>query len=204
VERYGKLIQEESEKLGALVEQVLQFASGEAGHLIREREPVSIGGLIEESLQSTAESIATQGIQLEKHIDADLPPVLADRLAMKHALQNLIENAIKYGKASSHWIGVFACAISTSKGPAVEIRIADHGPGIPAEEQPHIFDAFFRGRRALADQVHGTGLGLNLVRQIVEAHGATIDVHNGAGSGAEFVVRIPAASVSDAVNGVAV
>ncbi len=200
VERYGTLIQEESEKLGALVEQVLQFASGEAGHLIRERERVAIGEVIEESLQSNVEAIATQGIQIEKHIDPDLPPVLADRRALKHALQNLIENAIKYGKASSHWIGVFASTISTSKGPAVEIRIADRGPGIPTGEQPHIFDAFFRGHRAVADQVHGTGLGLNLVRQIVEAHGATIEVHNGAASGAEFVVRIPAADQS--VNGV--
>jgi signal transduction histidine kinase len=206
VERYGKLIQEESEKLGALVEQVLQFASGEAGHLIRERERVAIGDVIEESLQSNIEAIATQGIQIEKRIDPDLPVVLADRRAMKHALQNLIENAIKYGKASSPWIGVFASATSTSKGRAVEIRIADHGPGIPAEEQPRIFDAFFRGHRAVADQVHGTGLGLNLVRQIVEAHGATIEVTNGAASGAEFVVRIPVAppdsSTVESVNGV--
>jgi signal transduction histidine kinase len=202
VERYGKLIQEESEKLGALVEQVLQFASGEAGHLIRERERVAIGDVIEESLQSNIEAIATQGIHIEKHIDPDLPFVLADRRALKHALQNLIENAIKYGKASSHWIGVFASATSTSKGRAVEIRIADHGPGIPAEEQPHIFDAFFRGHRAVADQVHGTGLGLNLVRQIVQAHGATIEVTNGAASGAEFVVRIPAAPAVESINGV--
>ena len=75
----------------------------------------------------------------------------------------------------------------------MEIRVADRGPGIPLDEQAHIFDPFFRGRRAVQDQVHGTGLGLNLVKKIVEAHGGTIHVHSEPMKGAEFVVRIPAA-----------
>jgi len=126
--------------------------------------------------------------------------VLADRLAMKHALQNLIENAIKYGAQPAtpscpqtcKWIGVFASAITTAHGPAVEIRVADRGPGIPPEEQPHIFEPFFRGRRAVAEQVHGTGLGLNLVRRIVEVHGGSIEVSSHPG-GTQFIVLIPTA-----------
>jgi signal transduction histidine kinase len=191
VEKYGKLIQDESEKLGALVEQVLQFASGEAGHATRGREPVSMENLIEESLQWSNESLEVRGVQLEKHIEANLPPVLADRLAMKHALRNLLDNALKYGAESVGWIGVTATAIETSKGPAIEIRVADRGPGIPADEQARIFEPFFRGRRAISDQVHGTGLGLNLVRRIVEAHGGTIHVKSSAGAGSEFIVRLP-------------
>jgi signal transduction histidine kinase len=74
----------------------------------------------------------------------------------------------------------------------VEVRVADHGPGIPQEEQQRIFDPFFRGQRALKDQVHGTGLGLNLVKKIVEAHGGTIRVNSQLAKGTEFVVRIPA------------
>jgi two-component system phosphate regulon sensor histidine kinase PhoR len=88
---------------------------------------------------------------------------------------------------------MFATAVNDSDGPAVEIRVADHGPGIPLDEQKQIFDPFFRGRRALRDQVHGTGLGLNLVKRIVEAHGGTIRVHSEPMQGTEFVVRIPAA-----------
>ncbi len=122
VEKYGKLIQEESEKLGALVEQVLQFASGEAGHVTREREPVSIENLIEESLQWSNESFELRGVQLEKHIEADLPPVLADRLAMKHALRNLIDNALKYGAESVGWIGV-------RRLPSRRERSGDRNPG---------------------------------------------------------------------------
>ena len=106
---------------------------------------------------------------------------------MKHALQNLIENAVKYG---GDWVGVSAAAMSGN----VEIRVADHGPGIPDDEQPHIFDPFFRRRRrALSDQVHGTGLGLSLVKKIIEAHGGTIRVESRPMQGSEFIVCMPAA-----------
>ena len=76
----------------------------------------------------------------------------------------------------------------------VEIRVADRGPGIPVDEQKQIFDPFFRGQRAVQDQVHGTGLGLNLVKKIVEAHGGTIRVKSAPMKGAEFIVRIPEAA----------
>jgi two-component system sensor histidine kinase SenX3 len=90
-------------------------------------------------------------------------------------------------------VGVFASAADT--GGAVEIRVADHGPGIPPDEQDQIFNPFFRGRRALSEQVHGTGLGLSLVKKIIEAHGGSIRVFSEPAKGTEFVVRIPAAPV---------
>jgi signal transduction histidine kinase len=82
--------------------------------------------------------------------------------------------------------------VSDENGPAVEVRVADHGPGIPEQEQQRIFDPFYRGQRALRDQVHGTGLGLNLVKRIIEAHGGTIRVKSRPATGTEFIVRIPA------------
>jgi signal transduction histidine kinase len=194
VERYGVLIHDESEKLEALVEQVLRFSSARAGHAIRAREPVAIETVIEEGLRSISAAIAGSKCVVEKKIEADLPPVLADGLALRHAFQNLVENALKYGTEGSNWIGVFASRAPNKNGSAaVEIRVADHGPGIPADEQEQIFDPFFRGRRALEDQVHGTGLGLNLVKTIVEAHGGTIRVVSAPAKGTEFVMSIPAA-----------
>jgi signal transduction histidine kinase len=71
--------------------------------------------------------------------------------------------------------------------------VADRGPGIPEEEQQHLFDPFFRGARAMQDQIHGTGLGLNLVKKIVEAHSGKVAVHSAPGKGTEFVIRIPVA-----------
>jgi signal transduction histidine kinase len=193
VERYGQLIQEESEKLTALVERVLRYGSAKAGQVVRQREPVDVANIIEQSLRSTRDVAERSGLVLEQHVSAQLPVILADQVALRHAVQNLVENAIKYGNAENGWVGIFADAVPTAQGSAVEIRVVDRGPGIPADEREHIFDPFFRGRRALADQVHGTGLGLNLVKKIVEAHGGTIQVNSQPMHGAEFVVRIPAA-----------
>jgi signal transduction histidine kinase len=193
VERYGKLIQDESEKLAVLVEQILRYGSSRSGHVIREREPVSMEVMIEEGLQSSRVSISSPELVIEKQLAPGLPLVLADEQALKHALRNLIDNAVKYGTEGNNWIGVFACTVEGEHGQAVEFRVADRGPGIPLDEQPHIFDPFFRGRRAVQDQIHGTGLGLNLVKKIVEAHGGTITVKSEPMKGAEFIVRIPAA-----------
>jgi signal transduction histidine kinase len=192
VERYGKLIQDESTKLTNLVEQILRFASAGAGHVIRTREPIEVETLIDETLRSSQAELHGPGLIVERQFEPGLPLVLADKLAMKQAFQNLVDNALKYGTEQNSWIGVFAAAVTGENGPAVEVRVADHGPGIPQEEQQRIFDPFFRGQRALKDQVHGTGLGLNLVKKIVEAHGGTIRVNSQLAKGTEFVVRIPA------------
>ncbi len=94
--------------------------------------------------------------------------------------------------ASDPRAGVFAS--KSAAGPAaVEIRVADRGRGIPEDEQGRIFDPFFRGARALQEQIHGAGLGLSLVKKIVEAHGGAIRVKSAPHHGSEFILRIPAA-----------
>jgi signal transduction histidine kinase len=192
VERYADLIQEESAKLTALVEQILRFASTASGAPIREREPVAVENVIEDGLRSSRLA-GSASYEIEKSIEPGLPLVLADETALRHAVQNLLENAAKYGTEGSNWIGVSAVRVDRDSGPAVEIRVSDRGPGIPAEEQRRIFDPFFRGRRAVADQIHGTGLGLNLVKKIVEAHGGQVEVKSEPMQGTEFTIRIPAA-----------
>lgn len=193
VERYGALIQQESEKLTGLVEQVLRFASAKAGRVIQERQPLSVEAVIQESLESSKAILEKSRCVLETKIEPGLPLILGDPISLKHALQNLLSNAAKYGTEGSNWIGVFAFQVTDGNPPSVEIRVADRGPGIPPEEQEHVFDPFYRGRRALEDQIHGTGLGLSLAKGIVEAHGGTITVRSEPEKGTEFVVRIPAA-----------
>jgi signal transduction histidine kinase len=189
VERYGKLIQEQSEKLGALVEQVLRYASSRVGQVIHEREAVVIDDVIEGGIRSSQLALDQSPYRLDKKIDPGLPLVLADERALQHVIQNLLDNAVKYGTETSNWIGLTV----TRAGEFLEICVADQGPGIPADEQSLVFEPFFRGRRALADQVNGTGLGLNLVKKIVEAHGGTIRVQGHSPTGSEFIVRIPVA-----------
>ena len=193
VERYGVLIQQESGRLKDLLEQVLRFSGATAGRVIQNTEPLSIPDLLEATLESAKAVFQGAGCVLETHIDPDLPLVMGDPMALQQALQNLLHNAAKYGSGDSHWVGVSASGTGGATNPAVEIRVADRGPGIPADEQAHIFEPFFRGRRALQDQIHGTGLGLNLAKKIVEAHGGSIQVKSAAAKGAEFIVRLPAA-----------
>ena len=193
VERYGQLIEGESRKLEALITQVLQFASAGAGHTVRRLEPVRVEDVIEQALETSALARHEAGVVLEKEIAAGLPPVMADELALRHALQNLIDNALKYGAAGGKWIGISASSPKHAGVPSVEICVADRGPGIPVDEQRHIFDPFFRGRRALTDQIHGTGLGLDLVKKIAGAHGGTVHLRSAAGKPTEFVLRLPAA-----------
>ncbi len=190
VEKYGTLIQEQSERLGAMVEEVLLFARSGAEKLVRQREPVAIENVIEQSIQSSRIATEGQNLSIERSIPENLPLVMADESALTHAVQNLLDNAVKYGTEGSNWIGISAAV--TDDG-AVEIRIADRGPGIPAEEARDIFDPFFRGRRAIDDQIHGTGLGLNIVKKIVEAHGGTVRVESKPMQRTEFIVKLPAA-----------
>jgi len=198
VERYGALIQQESGRLTALVEQIMRFAGAEAGRVIQEPEPLSIESVIHDSMESSRAVMEQAHCVVEQEIEDGLPPILGDPTALRHALQNLLLNAVKYGTKGNNWIGIFAAKATERGRGVVEIRVADRGPGIPKDEQKHIFDPFFRGQRAVEDQVHGTGLGLNLVKKIVEAHGGTIRVKSEPMKGAEFIVRIP-----EAANGVA-
>jgi signal transduction histidine kinase len=197
VERYGVLIQQESGRLKDLVEQVLRFSGATAGRVIQNPEPLSIADLLEDTLESAKAVFQEAGCVVEKHIDPDLPLVMGDPMALKQALQNLLHNAAKYGAGESRWVGVSASRTGGERTPAVEIRVADRGPGIPADEQAHIFEPFFRGRRALQDQVHGTGLGLNLAKKIIQAHSGSIQVKSAATNGAEFVVHLPAAPAGE-------
>jgi signal transduction histidine kinase len=192
VQRYGALIEEESEKLTDIVDRVLLFSNAKAGRAIRVREVVDADQLLAEAMGASAKILEDSHCSIETTVEPGLPPIYVDPTALKHALLNLISNAVKYG-GEGGWIGIFLTASTQGKTPMVEIRVADRGPGIPAAEQAHIFDPFYRGQAPIADQIHGTGLGLSLVKRIVEAHGGAVTVHSEPGKETDFVLRIPAA-----------
>jgi signal transduction histidine kinase len=194
VAKYGTLIRQESGRLKELVEQVLSFAGMKAGRVIQETQALSVEDVIEAGVESSRVAIEGAHCVVEKKIEPGLPLIEGDPRALKHALQNLLSNAAKYGTGVSNWIGVSAARAMENGKPVVEIKVTDRGPGIPRDEQAHIFDPFFRGKRALQDQIHGTGLGLSLVREIVTAHRGNIAVHSEKDQGTEFVIRIPAAA----------
>ena len=193
VERYGALIQKESGRLNNMVEQILRFATTESGRVIDEREPLAIDGVIEEAVSASKPLLEESLCQFEKHVAPGLPMVMGDRAALRQAIENLVTNAVKYGLKGGNWIGISAGKTAGHEPAGVEIRVADRGPGIPRDEQDLIFDPFFRGARALEEQIRGTGLGLSLVKKIVEAHGGKIQVESGPMKGTVFILRLPAA-----------
>src|SRR5262249_22266052 len=142
-------------------------------------QPTGVSELIENVLASAQPLLAEAGFQIEKNIASDSLQVMADAPALSRALRNLIDNAIKYS-GESRWIGVQAQAAGSGSKATVQITVSDHGSGIPNEELKYVFEPFWRGSEATAAQIHGNGLGLNLVKNIVNAHGGSISVQSAA------------------------
>jgi signal transduction histidine kinase len=191
VKRYGQLVETEARRLGEMVEQVLQYAGIESGLGSASRVPLSPVEIIESAVDGSM-STSDGDVVVHRDIASDLPSIVGDAAALRSAVQNLIANAVKYGGAD-RWVGIKAEHATDRRHSEVRITISDHGPGIPAEDLPHIFDPFYRGADAVARQVHGNGLGLSLVRRIVVAHGGRVSVTTRTGAGSAFTIALPAA-----------
>ncbi len=111
--------------------------------------------------------------------------------AIRRALTNLITNALKYG-SDGRWLGLTVRRAQGRHGDEVQVTVSDHGRGIEAADLPHIFEPFYRGRRAVDEQVHGNGLGLSLVKRIIDAHGGRVSVKSAPGEGTSFTLHLPA------------
>jgi signal transduction histidine kinase len=190
VRRYGETIGAEARRLGETVERVLLYAGIDSGRALRSRVALAPAALVDAAID--AAQSGSEPMNIQRTIPTDIPPVIGDEAALRSALQNLIVNAMKYGGADG-WIGVRVSAGAHGRDREVHISVEDHGRGIPGEELPHIFEPFYRGREAVARQIHGSGLGLALVRQIVAAHGGRISVTTRAGGGSAFTIVLPAA-----------
>jgi len=193
VKRYGQLVETEARRLGEMVERVLQYAGIESGLGFTSRVPLAPAEIIESAVDGSMSALDGGDVRFHREIASDLPPIIGDAAALRSAVQNLIANAVKYGGAD-RWVGIKAERVVDARQPEVRITISDHGPGIPAEDLPHIFDPFYRGAEAVARQVHGNGLGLSLVRRIIVAHGGRVTVTTRAGAGSAFTIALPAAS----------
>ena len=118
----------------------------------------------------------------------------AERKLDLSAIQNLVVNAFKYG-GEAQWVGVRAEQVFRGRKSEVHITVEDRGPGIPAQELPHIFEPFYRGAYAVGEQIHGNGLGLSLVKQTIEAHGGKIAVESQVGRGSRFTIELESEKV---------
>jgi signal transduction histidine kinase len=202
VRRYGALIESEGRRLSNMVGQALDFAGIQSGRRVYHPRPVEVAEVVDGALQDCRWLLREKRIEVEREVAPGLPPVLVDSAALRRAVANLIENAVKYG-AQAGWIAVRAQRPDPRSGAGgpVEISVSDRGPGIRREDLPHLFEPFFRGPDAATDGVPGSGLGLSLVRHIAESHGGKVTVATEVGKGTTFTLRLPAASAAEEMQG---
>lgn len=190
-QQYYRIIRKESERLTALINNILDFSRIEAGRKEYEFRPTDIAGLVRNTLDNYRYQIEQQGFALEENIDETVPPVFVDREAIARALVNLVNNALKYS-ADEKFVGV---KLYRENGQ-VKLEVADHGIGIARRDQTKIFEKFYRAGDPLVHNTKGSGLGLSLVRHISEAHGGDIAVESTPGKGSKFVLSLPLKSQS--------
>lgn len=184
-EHYDAIVRE-SERLSRLVDNVLDFAAIERGAKKYTLRPEDLVSLIYSAVDTHRPRLEQVGMTIEVSVPEDLPVVWMDREAISQVLTNLLSNAAKYG-ADGKWLGVRAGV----EDDRLEIRIADRGMGISAEDLPYVFEDFFRSSNPAVRRRKGTGIGLTIVRYIVEAHRGTITVESVPGEGATFIISLP-------------
>jgi signal transduction histidine kinase len=175
-----------------MIAQILAFAKAQSSRPTYDLRPVEVESIIESALAVSKPAIQEAGVEVAKQIAPDLPPVMADQASLTNCVQNLLSNALKYGNEGG-WVAVKASAEPGHNGREVQISVEDRGPGIDPQDLPHIFEPFYRGARATSAQIHGTGLGLSLVKDFMEAQGGRVTVKSEPGQGSAFTLHVPAA-----------
>ncbi len=183
---YFRIIREESERLTALINNILDFSRIEAGRKEYEFKETNLPELVRSTLDSYRFQIEQNGFAFEENIANDIPPVNVDREAIARSLLNLVNNALKYSK-DKKFIGV---SLYRANG-SVKLEVRDQGIGIPPAEQDKIFEKFYRCGDPLVHNIKGSGLGLSLVRHIARAHGGDVQVESAPDKGSKFTIKLP-------------
>ena len=183
---YYEIIRKESERLSALINNILDFSRIEAGKKEYTFRETDVADLVRSTLESYRFEIEQNGFKFEQKIDNNLPPLRVDREAIARSLLNLVNNAVKYS-SKEKYLGVH---LYRDNGK-VNLAVVDHGIGIPESEQCKVFEKFYRVCDPLVHNTKGSGLGLSLVLHIVQAHGGDVMVESTPGKGSKFVIILP-------------
>lgn len=182
------VIRRASERMARLVDDLLALARREMPAF--EREPVDLGQAIGEASEEFVIPARARGIVLDRAIAPGVV-VIGDRDALKRAVANLLDNAVRLAPEGSR----IRLAVGSERGHAW-VAVSDEGPGIAPEDQPHVFDRFWRADKARSRADGGTGLGLAIVRQIVQTHGGEVQLQSRLGVGSTFTIWLPVADLT--------
>ena len=166
-----------------LINDLLELGSIEAGFDTR-RELVQLNVLLRYSLDMLQGQIKSKRIKVQTDIGESLPALQANPVRLRQVFDNVVGNAIKYSNKN----GEVSISLK-AEGDQIILHVTDNGPGIPADDQAHIFDKFYRGKNM--DKQQGSGLGLAIVKSIVDAHQGRIWVESVVGQGSSFFIVLP-------------
>lgn len=181
---YYQIITGEGERLTHLIEKVLDFSRIDRGLKQYNLKEGDLAPIVGRTVELYGQYLIRQGFSIETNLAAELPPVRFDPEAVSQALLNLMDNAARYSGQSRFIALRLSCA-----NDKVIFEVEDHGPGIPASERPKIFDQFYRGPNSAGKG--GYGLGLYLVKHIMDAHGGNIELESEVGRGSLFRLIFP-------------
>jgi len=188
VREYGVYIETESRRLTQLINNILDFASIESGRKSYRFERACLEDVVAETLKTFEVRLRQNGFQITyQGPEGSLPPVLLDSGAIAQSLSNLLDNAVKYSNGGRE----IQVAVRQQDGWVI-VSVRDQGIGIPKDEVDKIFDRFHRVSTGLVHDVKGSGLGLSIVRHIVEAHHGKVTVESRVGEGSTFSIWLPA------------
>lgn len=185
-DRFLKTIQRHTERLNSLLEDLLTLSRLESINPGLARESVHLANLITGMVDDYRGRPAAAGHRLNFSIDPAIGEVLIDPLKITQVLENLLDNALKYTPAGS--------AIDVSarlREHEIVMSVRDNGPGIPAEDLPHIFERFYRVDKGRSREKGGTGLGLSIVKHIVQLHGGRVWAESAPGQGTAICFTLP-------------
>ena len=189
--KYGDLIRNEGRKLTGMIDQILAFASVGRGRRQYNLRPAHINEIADSALKHLQPAIAAASFSVDRIFDDDLPMVQVDPAALSQAIRNLIQNALKFS-GESRWLAIRTEKSRAKHGAEVRLTVEDKGMGIDSEDLRHVFEPFYRGSAATSAQIHGTGLGLFMVRESVTSMGGTVSIRSALGKGSAFTIHLPA------------
>ena len=184
--RYYEIITRESERLGQLIANVLDFSSIEAGRKEYDLRACRLDEVVRATIESYRFELDEKGFSYSLSVEDSVPPTAADSDAVAQALINLLQNAVKYSTETRD------IRIDVRHGGGeIRVAVSDRGCGIPREEQSLVWKDYYRSRSARRSGTRGSGLGLSLVRHIVEAHGGRVALESEPRRGSTFTLVFP-------------
>lgn len=183
--RFAESLRREARRLSNLVTEIIQLSRVESSDILANAHPVNIGAIIREAIERTVVIAEAKNITINAKYPDDIL-VMGDGELLTVAVKNLLENAIQYSD-SSQQVGV---GVTTRNGH-VDVIVTDQGVGIPADEQPRVFERFYRVDESRDRTTGGTGLGLSLVKHISMSHRGEVTLFSQQGVGSTFTIRLP-------------